>query len=120
MADYSSERAALEKRRKNRAEVDQNIAVINAVNGCALGQVVNISSDGFMIIGRGEIKESCLYQLNFVFAQPVGSVAELTLGAECLWLNETDAGEQFWAGFQVIDISESDNAILHSLSEEAD
>lgn len=108
-----------EKRRKTRAEVDQTIEVKNTLLDVPIGRVVNVSEDGFMLIGQGEIKENCLYQLSFSFTQAVNNVYHLSLGAECLWVNETDAGEQYWAGFQVIDISESDMEVFAKLADEA-
>lgn len=113
----------MEKRRKYRTDVEQRIEVLNSITNKLLGKVVNISEDGFMLISHdaaGEIKENCLYQLKFILAKDVDGVSDISLGAECLWLNETGAGEQLWCGFQVIDISDSDRDIMHLLGGDID
>ncbi|VUD40343.1 hypothetical protein TDB9533_00129 [Thalassocella blandensis] len=107
-----------EKRRKHRADVDQHIDVVNTMTNQSLGKVVNISEDGFMLIGSGEIKENCLYQLRFSFTVAIDGVSHIDLGAECLWWNETGAGEQVWAGFHVIDIAQKDRDLMHELSDD--
>lgn len=104
-----------DKRRNERKDIIQLISVTNVMTGQNLGQVVNLSLDGFMLIGSGQIKEDCLYQLNFHLSEAEQERATLSLGAECLWIRETDSGTQYWAGFHIMDISDEDSAFIAAL-----
>lgn len=117
---HQNDASGRDKRRKCRADVDQHIEVKNVLLDSSLGKIVNVSEDGFMIIGDAHVKENNIYQLSLSFTRPVNDAFHLSLGAECLWLNETGTGEQVWAGFQVIDISEKDKEIFDKLSSEVD
>ncbi len=105
-----------ELRRRERKEVDQYIAVKDALLDSDIGRVVNLHEDGFMIIGDGQIRENCLYQLSMNLSKTVDSCDHLSVGAECLWLKETDSGTQYWAGFHIIDISDQDRQLIAKLT----
>ncbi|MFT5082965.1 MAG: hypothetical protein ACI9Y1_001002 [Lentisphaeria bacterium] len=104
-----------DNRRKARPEVDQLIFVQDSVQGGELGNIVNLSEDGFVLIGKGKLKINCLYQLIFNLSKPVDNIQQLSVGAECLWLKETVGGGHYWAGFQVIDISDDDRNTIHKI-----
>ncbi len=101
-----------DNRRKTRLKVEQLITVKDALLDSPVGQIVNLNEYGFMLIGGGDIREECLYQLEFLFATPVDNASHIAVGAECLWLKETDGCDQYWAGFHIIDISDSDRHVL--------
>lgn len=98
----------IEHRRKQRKEVGKSIVVNDALLNRPVGRVVNLSEEGFMVIGDGLISENCLYQLSMELNSESDNSPKISLGAECLWLKETDSGTQYWAGFHVIDISDGD------------
>ncbi len=104
-----------EKRCLARREIDRHIVVKDALLDAEVGRVVNINEKGFMLIGSGQIRENCLYQLCLHLDEPVGPSEYISVGAECLWVKETDSGTQYWAGFNIIDVSEQDYAIIKSL-----
>ncbi len=107
----------IEQRRRERLGVEQFIEVIDALAGEEVGRVINIHEDGFLVIGNGQIRENCLYQLVMNFSHPVEAKESIAVGAECLWLKTTDSGNQYWAGFQIIDIDENDRALIPKLVE---
>jgi len=104
-----------EQRRKARKEIEQHISVKDSILDLEVGRVVNMNEDGFMLIGSGQIRENCLYQLSMSLSEPLAGAASLSLGAECLWIRETDSGSQYWAGFHIIDISEADKKLVAKL-----
>tara|TARA_R110000868_G_scaffold174376_2_gene411043 strand:- start:253 stop:597 length:345 start_codon:yes stop_codon:yes gene_type:complete len=106
-----------ESRRRERKAVEQLIEVKDVMLDSDVGRVVNIHEEGFMLIGDGQIRENCLYQLALDLAEPVSAVDSLSVGAECLWMKETDSGTQYWAGFQIIDISDDDRAIITKITD---
>lgn len=92
-----------EKRMQVRIPVDDEICVRDTVSGVELGTLANVHDAGFMVISDGGLKEDHLYQVAFeIHSDEPG----ITLGAECLWISETGTGDQVWAGFQIMDISE--------------
>lgn len=105
-----------EHRRLERKEVDRHIAVKNALLDCDVGRIVNLHADGFMIIGHGEIRADCLYQFVMLLNEEIDGCARISVGAECLWLKETDSGTQYWAGFHIMDISDEDRAIISKIT----
>ena len=107
-----------EQRKRSRPDVPQEIFVVDVLTLNRLGTVVNLHEDGFMIIGAGNVKESCVYQLEFHLSKPVENVGTVPIGAECLWINETGSGNQYWAGFQIIDIAEDSAKIISKVVEQ--
>lgn len=55
------------KRQYTRKKANQHISVLNVLNGEALGTVVNLHSEGFMILGSSDIRADSVYQVEFVF-----------------------------------------------------
>lgn len=105
-----------EKRRQERKDLDPFIRVHNAIDGSELGKIVNLSEDGFMIITSTEVKEACLYQIVLVLNERVHEVEEIPVGAECLWVNEMDIGDQHWAGFHIMDVSDENLELIKLLA----
>lgn len=92
-----------DKRSQVRIPVDEEIFVRDTVSSLEMGTLANIHDEGFMVISDGGLKEDNLYQVVFELGSGKG---EINLGAECLWISETGTGDQVWAGFQIMDISE--------------
>ncbi|MFL0810567.1 MAG: PilZ domain-containing protein [Agarilytica sp.] len=105
-----------EKRRLERKDVDQFIRVNDAIHGVELGRIVNLSEDGFMLISGTDLKESCLYQLVLILNEEVDGVSEIPIGAECLWINEMDFGDQHWVGFHIMDVSDENLELIKLLA----
>jgi len=104
-----------EQRRKKRKQIDHHIAVMDSVLETGVGQLVNINEHGFMLIGGGQVREDCVYQLSITLDVGADKQEKLCFGAECLWVRETESGTQYWAGFQIIDISDEDRARISTL-----
>lgn len=92
-----------EKRSQVRIPVDDEICVRDAISGQELGTLANIHDEGFMVISDGGLKEDYLYQVVFEIS---GNSEAVPMGAECLWISETGTGDQVWAGFQIMEISD--------------
>lgn len=104
-----------DKRRLERVDVSGAVRVIDTMRDSELGKLVNLHQEGFLLLSNEDIKEGSLYQLKFLFSEPVGEITEISIGAECLWQSETGTGVQFWAGFHIMDISESGVGIIVDL-----
>ena len=93
------------RRQKKRESIDNIVLVKDAMSGSELGHLVNISRDGFMLVGQNDLKEERLYQLELHSEELFVEHNPLVVGAECLWVKQQNDISLQWAGFQIIDIS---------------
>ena len=99
-------------RQHSRHIFEEVISVYDAVTGEQLGQLANISSHGLMLITRTRVEPESLFRVSFTLP---GSDAVMKIGIESLWLNEALSNNVYWAGFEIIDIAESDERMLEQL-----
>ena len=104
----SFENSIQEMRGRNRVEVSEVIYVTDRQTGESLGQLVNISEEGFMLLGKQAVSEDSIFQLSLEFDNDSGSSSPIQIGVESLWCHESDDQTQFWSGFYIIDISDED------------
>lgn len=106
-----SQQNATEQRRKRRIAIAEYVEITDAHNGTILGQLVNLSADGLMLMGPHCICPGTIYQLRIPLE--TGSSAEpLLVGAESLWCQDANESGSYWSGFQIIDISPQQREIL--------
>ncbi|WP_045858117.1 hypothetical protein [Teredinibacter purpureus] len=109
-----------EHRGLKRAPVHQVILVRDVLHDVEVGRVVNLHEEGFMILGGDEVKENCLYQLQFTLSSEIDGVTCMNIGAECLWIRETVGDTRNWAGFHIVDIAGPDVDIISKLKNQID
>lgn len=86
-----------------------------------LGRLVNIHSQGLMLIGDQPLEENKIYQLDLHLPRSVNGRNTVHLGVDCLWTrNAIDnskhwSGGKHWAGFAIIDISPEAAEDIHAL-----
>lgn len=106
-----------EKRSRERIYINGSVLVFDTMRDVELGKLVNLHEDGFLLISNEPIEEGSIYQLKFYPQPPIDGVSEVSVGAECLWLDETGSGEQVWAGFHIMDISSEGLTSIKDLTE---
>ena len=97
-----------EMRSHERVEVSEVIRVIDRQTGADLGQLVNISEEGFMLLGSQPIAEDNILQLSLEFGSGENNTSPILIGVESLWCHSSNDQTQYWAGFYIIDISDED------------
>lgn len=70
-----------------------------------MGRLVNIHTEGLMIIGDVRLEEDKLYKLDLHLPEHVNGRNTIHLGVDCLWVRNADHNDKHWAGFSIIDIS---------------
>lgn len=112
------EKAVQDSRSQKRIEVSEVIRVVDRQTGTTIGQLVNISEDGLMILSTEPVAENCIFQLSLEFSEDSENAAggPLPIGVESLWINSSGDQSQHWVGFYIIDISESDQQRIKLLS----
>lgn len=101
-----------DKRRQTRKDVATRLAVVDVNTGTEIGDLANISSEGFMVLARRAVPAHSVFQLSLPLPVLIRGVDTLYFGAESLWCNATEDGEHYWIGFHLIDISPQDSEVL--------
>ncbi len=95
----------MEKRNSPRIRMGEEFSVID-INGGTLGSLANISQGGFMLLASHPLVVNRLFQLRLQPTDTQSDDDSIELGAECLWCQEAAEPGHYWAGFQIIDISD--------------
>jgi len=101
-----------DKRKQMRVDVAVRLPVIDVNTGVVVGDLANISTAGFMVLSHDPRPAHLVFQLSVSLPKIIQGADTLYFGAESLWCNATDDQEQFWIGFQIIDISPRDQEVL--------
>ena len=102
------EKSIQEMRSHNRAEVSEVIRVLDRQTGTDLGRLVNISDEGFMLLGSQPVATDNIFQLSLEFESATDNTSPILIGVESLWCHSSNDQTQYWAGFYIIDISDED------------
>ena len=113
MSDFED---AKNRRSRHRNILSNVIDVIDQSNGETLGLLVNITTDGLMLVNPVGLKAENLYQISLNLSVPVLGNSEILIGVDCLWSRPSSPeGDIHWSGCQIIDISDSMLASLEDL-----
>jgi len=102
------ENSIQEMRGHDRIEVSEVILVTDRQSSEVLGQLVNISEEGFMLLGAKPVAEDNIFQLSLDFGAESENTSPILIGVESLWCHASSDQTQFWSGFYIIDISDED------------
>ncbi len=102
-------------RKRERKEINQTIPIFDIINNREVGELVNITVDGMMIISGSHIETQSIFQFLLKLPGLIQGVDELHIGVDCLWCRETENFHRYWAGFQIIDASDETVAIIETL-----
>ncbi|HUT41937.1 MAG TPA: PilZ domain-containing protein [Gammaproteobacteria bacterium] len=108
-------KAPSEMRKTVRVDVPGTVCVTDRQANRDFGQLANISEEGLMILVSEPVVENSVFQLALGFCNEAGDSEPIEIGVECLWCNQSNKADQYWAGFYVIDISEQDQERLRQL-----
>ena len=104
----ANENSIQEMRGHSRVEVSEVIRVVDRQTGSDLGRLVNISEEGFMLLGSQRVSADNILQLSLEFESGKNNTPPILIGVECLWCHSSNDQTQYWAGFYIIDISDED------------
>lgn len=107
-----------ELRRHPRKLPSNRIVIHDRSQQQPLGNLVNISSSGLMLMTDRELLPGHIFQLEMSLPLAAGGVQTIAFGAETLWCQSSPPSEQCWVGFQIIDMAESDTALIEQLTDD--
>jgi hypothetical protein len=105
------------QRTQARHGINAHVDVYDRLRDIYLGRLVNIHSEGLMLVGDVAVEEDRIYTLDLHLPVPLNGRESLQLGVDCLWVREADQEGKYWAGFAIIDLAPEAAADIHLLVE---
>ncbi len=103
------------ERKYERKELNQSIPIVDVINGGEFGELVNATVEGIMVITDKEIHTQSIYQLSLQLPIEIAGSKTVDLGADCLWCRKVENFHRYWAGFHIIDASDTAMAQIEEL-----
>ncbi len=94
-----------ERRQFPRKRTTKLLEVIDINTNEHVGNVVDISLAGIMLICNREIEDNSVFQLALKIPKDCEGGGQIEFGAEVLWAEMSGDSNQFWVGIHIIDIS---------------
>lgn len=91
--------------------------LVDQVTGDVLGDIVNLSPGGMMLITSKDFEVESLHQVECHATSPGGKITRFTMGTMALWRAEASQMHTYWVGLQIIDIDEASRSRLLALGE---
>lgn len=104
-----------DKRRLARKVANIILEISDHNTGSRLGQVVNVTTEGLLLISKKPIAVDAVFQMDMHLNESVGDVEKITFGATALWSSPARQAESYWTGFHIIDISPETSAIIEQM-----
>ena len=105
-----------ENRVSPRKRVNEKVQITDINSGQQIGNLVNISTGGLMLLSDIPLTPNRLFQLSLALPAPIDGVPAVEFGAECLWVQDnTETNGPCWAGSQIIDISDLNASLIEHL-----
>lgn len=95
------------RRTQRRRTLSGSVNIVNQYDGTVLGRLVNITTEGLMLVNAAPLATDTLYQVALELPETLNNTTRVELGMDCLWTSpaEPDA-DMYWSGCHIIDISE--------------
>ena len=103
-----------EQRRLTRVSIPEHPQIVDVHNKTVLGQLVNLSVEGLMMMGPVPVSPGTVLQLRFPLHCNDETI-DIQLGVESLWCDDADESGLCWTGFHIIDVSPGHLEIISSL-----
>ena len=105
----------MEKRKIKRRHIIYYLKVFDSETDLLLGQLVNITTDGFQMVGEEPIAPGIGLDLKMQLPEKIHNKKIINFNAECMWCKRDVNPSYFSTGFEYRDISKDDLNIINSL-----
>jgi len=106
------------RRTQRRRTLSGSVNIVNQLDGTVLGRLVNITTEGLMLVNAKPLATDTLFQAVLELPESLNDTTHIDLGMDCLWTSPTDPdADMYWSGCHIIDISEDMFASLVVLIE---
>lgn len=104
-----------EKRKLERHRVSNSLEVYDLDTGDLLGRVVDLHTEGLMLLSERPIALFKSYALQVNLPMNLNGVTEFLLDAESLWHRESIAGGQFWTGLHFTNLPDESRQCIQKM-----
>lgn len=104
-----------EKRSSERKLISQLLQVTDRQREEVIGNLVNLSPAGLMLITSNPVAEDSLASLTLELPQAVDGRTRVDLEARCVWCRPSTSGDDYGAGFQIEQIAPEDDQALRQI-----
>jgi hypothetical protein len=92
-------------RKLQRQELNTTILIRNSMTRELVGELVNITVEGLMIISDQEMSTNSIFQFSLELPEAINGQSSIDLGVDCLWSRSAENFNRHWSGYQIIDAS---------------
>jgi hypothetical protein len=107
----------VERRKLERYHLIHYLRIYNQKNGWFMGNLVDISPEGIKMISEDPLEPGQIYAFKMEFPEEVGGKLKIEFNGLCKWCRTDINPALFAAGFELIDTSQEDVAIMTQLIE---
>ncbi|MCL6416168.1 PilZ domain-containing protein [Aestuariirhabdus sp. Z084] len=104
-----------ENRKEGRVKLQNNLDVYDCNTEKYMGSLVDISSDGFMLMSSEPIKTNTIFQCRINLPETVDDTDVIHIGVDSLWCKQSITPSHYWTGFHLIEINEKDRDIINRI-----
>jgi hypothetical protein len=104
-----------ERRVHERRLVKQLLRVSEFNSSHMLGNMVNLSHEGFMLISTKPVTENEVSRLTMELPYEVEGASNVTFEARCMWCQKSSYSDDYGAGFQIESMADSDKRKIEVL-----
>lgn len=109
-----------ERRQHDRIDLAQDgwrAVLRDQLNDKTIGEVVNVSVGGMMVLTGVALEPDSLYQIELQATGPKGETEGFQAGVLALWRLPAGRADVYWIGLEIMDISEADKQRLAKITE---
>ena len=104
-----------QNRKLERREINRTVRIRDVIANALVGELVNITTEGMMLISDREVTTNSIFQLRLELPEPINNFTTIDVGVDCLWCRTADNFGRFWSGYQIIDASPAAIATIEAL-----
>lgn len=109
--------ARSQARRVERAHLIYFLRVFDAASGELLGQMVDLTTDGLMVIGEHPVAARRKYTLRMDLPRNIPMGGHLTVEALCKWCRRDPGGDFYSMGFRITELPPDTHRVVDQLIE---
>lgn len=110
-------------RKLERQELNTSILIHNAMTGELVGELVNLTVEGLMIMSDHEMSSNSIFQFRLDIPDLPGTRGNIEIGVDCLWSRPAENFNRHWSGYQIIDASaealQTIDALINAYSDQS-
>lgn len=97
-----------EQRRAPRKHANSPMPIVDGMSDRVLGQLVNLSATGLMLLGSHAPRSGAVHQVTFLLPGIQHAEYRVEIGIQEQWHEPAAVAGQFWSGYRIVAASDDD------------